>query len=112
MRYLPLALLSPTLLVLIWLYWMFPRGSFPLGRRLYDVLVIAMTMAACVVTSIWIDESAGSSAVAAFGRPSGQIWSQVKPALCGYGASTLLLAVGVIVRGLVWRRNDVGPASR
>jgi hypothetical protein len=106
MRYLPLVLLSPTLLVLIWLYWTFPKGRFARGRRLYDVMVIGVTLGACVITSMWIDDTAVSAADA-FGRPSGQIWRQVKPALCGYGVSIALLAAGVLVRGLVWRQRSV-----
>jgi hypothetical protein len=103
MRYLPLVLLSPTLLVLIWLYWSFPRGVSSLGRRLYDVMVIGMTVAACILANTYIDTAA--PALDAFGRQSGQIWGQVKPALCGYGIATALLGVGLLVRSLAWRRG-------
>jgi len=103
MRYLSLALLSPTLLVLVWLYWTFPKGAAPWWRRVYDVAVIGATLGACVFVAMQIDETAASAADA-FGRPSGQIWRQVKPALCGYGVATLLLGAGVLVRAVIWRR--------
>ena len=105
MRYLPLVLLGPTLLVLIWLYWTFPKGAASRWRRLYDVAVIGITLGACVVASVQIDASTVAPTADVFGRQSGQIWAQVKPALCGYGAATALLAVGLIVRSLVWRRG-------
>lgn len=105
MRYLPLVLLGPTLLVLIWLYWTFPKGAVSRWRRLYDVAVIGITLCACVVTSMQIDAPTVAPAADAFGRHSGQIWAQVKPALCGYGAATVLLAVGLLIRSLVWRRG-------
>lgn len=102
MRYLSLVLLSPTLLVLIWLYWTFPKGATP-WRRAYDVIVIGMTLSACVFVNLQIDSAVAVPGVDAFGRQSGQIWSQVKPALCGYGVSTLLLGAGLLIRSILWR---------
>lgn len=106
MRYLSLALLSPTLLVLVWLYWTFPKGAVSRWRRLYDSAVIGITLGACVVTSMQIDASTVASTIDAFGRQSGQIWTQVKPALYGYGVATVLLGAGLLIRSLVWRRGS------
>lgn len=111
MRYLSLALLSPTLLVLVWLYWTFPKDAFPRKRRLYDLVVIGMTLGACVFTSMHIDATMVSPALDGFGRRSGQIWSQVKPALCGYGVAMALLGLGMLVRSLLWRRDRSRSAS-
>lgn len=103
MRYLPLLLLSPTWLVLVWLYWMYPRATrVTVARRLYDVTSICLTLWVCVgITRLTYQETFVS--MGAFGRQSGEIWHQVKPALCGYGASTALLGIGLLVRGLLWR---------
>lgn len=110
MRYLSLALLSPTLLVLIWLYWTFPKGAASWWRRVYDVVVVTVTLSACVFVAMQVDAAAVSTADA-FGRQSGQIWSQVKPALCGYGVSTLLLGAGVLIRAALWCRPSARRAA-
>jgi hypothetical protein len=104
MPYLSFALLAPTWLVLVWLYWSFPKGAFSRWRRFYDVVVIGMTLGACIFIGMHVETSAMTSAADGFGRPSGQIWRQVKPALYGYGVATALLALGMLARGIFWRR--------
>ena len=109
MPYLSFALLAPTWLVLVWLYWSFPKGPFNRWRRLYDVVVVGLTLGACVFTGVHTEVTMMTSALAGFGRPSGQIWSQVKPALYGYGVATVLLGLGVLVRSFCWRQARHRP---
>ena len=103
MHYLSFALLAPTWLVLAWLYWSFPKGPFNRWRRFYDVGVIGVTLGACVFTGMHIEAETMTAVLDGFGRPSGQIWGQVKPALYGYGVATVLLGLGMLLRSFCWR---------
>lgn len=103
MRYLALFLLAPWLLILGWAYLVFPRGLMrTAARHLFDAAVLVVAFITTGL-AVWHGfESVSPPEAAAFGRPSGGIWKQVLPALCGYGAWVATLLVGLIVRQRAW----------
>ncbi|MFK2899012.1 hypothetical protein ISP15_01505 [Dyella jejuensis] len=108
MRHLPLLLLSPLLLVLLWLFWVYPKGG--LGNRwrlLYNLVVTLLTVMACAWATTSFHAASSSPAAGVFGRQSGDIWNQVKPSLCGYGISIGVLGIAVAIRSILWRSRAV-----
>jgi hypothetical protein len=105
MRYLAIILLAPWLLILGWAYWSYPRSLLRSGaRRSFDVAALLLAALAAVQCAMLGFDAATVPAVGQFGRSSGAIWQQVLPALYGYGACVLVLALALIVRQLIWRR--------
>ena len=109
MRYLALLLLAPWLIVLGWAYFAYPK-SLPrtIGRRLFDLLALALAAAAAVGAAVVGYEAAELPGVDQFGRASGAIWQQVLPALYGYGACVAVLALALAVRWCGWGRRRRG----
>ncbi|BBD79354.1 hypothetical protein [Aerosticca soli] len=104
MRYLAVLLLAPWLLILGWLYWAFPRElARTAGRRAFDLGVLLAATVATFGSVVYGFDHAPLPASGPYGRGSGAIWQQVLPALYGYGACVVVLLLGAIVRGGLWR---------
>jgi len=106
MRYLPLLLLGPWLLVLAWAYWAWPRSlPRPLARRVFDVA--ALVLAGCA--TVWLAgvgyDSFEGVLVDEHGRRSGAIWQQVAPILYAYGGFSVVLVLAALLRQGLWRRS-------
>lgn len=106
MRYLSLMLLAPWLLVLAWAYCSYPK-TLPrtAGRRGFDVLVVLAALASCIAAAVHAFDSVALKQVGNFGQESGGIWKQVMPALYGYGAFVLVIAVALWLRRTLWKRH-------
>lgn len=102
--WLPLLLLGPWLVLLGWLYWLFPR-SLPRsgGRRLFDIAALLLAAFAT-----WYLARVGFQAfdgveVDQVGRHSGAIWQHVLPILYAYGGFSAVLLPAVVLRQRIWR---------
>ncbi|CAM5632414.1 hypothetical protein [Rhodanobacter lindaniclasticus] len=106
MRYLSILLLAPWLLVLCWIYWIWPR-SLPrtTGRRLFDVLALVLAGIATTLAALAGFDSAVVPELGEFGPVSGSIWQQVLPALWGYGAFAAVIVPAVLLRQWLWGRR-------
>ena len=106
MRYLAIILLTPWLLILCWAYWAYPK-SLPhtRGRRTFDVAAVLLAMAAAMQSAVSGFDAVELPMIGPFGRASGGIWQQVLPALYGYGALLIVLAVAMGLRWMVWGRR-------
>jgi hypothetical protein len=102
-RFLSILLLAPWLLVLCWLYWIWPR-SLPrtAGRRSFDLLVLLLAGLATAWAALAGFDSAVLPEPGEFGKVSGSIWQQVLPALWGYGAFTAVIVPAALLRQLFW----------
>jgi hypothetical protein len=92
MRYLGLILLLPTLAIMVWVYWAFPRDvpRTP-ARRRFDVAAIVIA----AVSAVWglnyaIDLPRGES---------DPIWPQVFAALAVYHTAPVILGFAWWLRG-------------
>ncbi|WP_114241318.1 hypothetical protein [Dyella sp. C9] len=104
MRYLAILMLAPWLLILGWAYWAYPKSLPRTGsRRAFDAAALLLAAFAAVQCASAAFDTASVPAVGQYGPASGAIWQQVLPALYGYGACVLVLALALIVRHLVWR---------
>lgn len=103
MRFLSILLLAPWLLVLCWLYWIWPR-SLPrtAGRRTFDLLVLLLAGLATAWAALAGFDSAVLPEPGEFGKVSGSIWQQVLPALWGYGAFAAVIVPAALLRQLFW----------
>jgi hypothetical protein len=107
MRFLALLLLAPVLLVLAWAYASYPK-SLPRtpARRLFDGAALLLAIAAAVIATVLGHDMVVPPGMDANGlRPSGAIWQQVLPALIGYGAFSVVLALALWLRAGLWRRG-------
>ena len=97
-------LLAPWLLVLCFLYWMFPR-SLPRSktRRLFDVIFIVMSLMAALGAALLAEQGQQPALTDALGHRAGDIWPQVLAALYAYGAFSTVLATGTLLRAWLWR---------
>lgn len=105
MAMLAFALLAPWLLVLCFLYWQFPRHLPRTSqRRALDVAVIVLALLAAAASThlAWLGWQPPTTD--ALGRRTGDIWPAVLAALYAYGAFSLVLLTGFVVRALLWRR--------
>ena len=105
MRYLPLLLMGPWLLILAWAYWAYPK-SLPrtLGRRLFDVAALVLAAWATVwLAGVGYDGFAGVEADE-LGVRSGAIWQQVAPILYAYGGFSGVLIPAALLRHGLWRK--------
>lgn len=103
MRYLAILLLAPWLLILCWVYWAYPKNlpRSP-GRRVFDAVALLLAASAAVQAALSGFDRAELPLVGQFGRASGAIWQQVLPALCGYGAFTVVLVLATLLRQWIW----------
>ncbi len=106
MRYLAFALLMPWLLILCWAYWAYPK-SLPRTspRRAFDVATVLIALVAAAQAALLGFDTAVRPAVGPFGPATGGIWQQVLPALYGYGALLIVLALALGLRWLLWGRR-------
>jgi len=106
MRYLAFVLLTPWLLILCWAYWAYPK-SLPktLARRAFDAAAVLIAMIAAAKTAALGFDTALQPTMGPFGRGSGGIWQQVLPALYGYGALLVVLALALGLRWMLWGRR-------
>ncbi|MEO8999119.1 MAG: hypothetical protein ABI227_12740 [Rhodanobacter sp.] len=106
MRYLAILLLAPWLLILCWAYWAYPK-SLPRtpARRVLDVAALLLALIATAQCAVIGFDTVELPVVDGFGRASGAIWQQVLPALYGYGAFTVVLALAMLLRHVIWRRR-------
>jgi hypothetical protein len=104
MRYLAILMLAPWLLILGWAFWAYPK-SLPRRRmrRGFDLAALLLAAFAAVECANTAFDTATVPAAGQYGHASGAIWQQVLPALYGYGACVVVLALALIVRQLVWR---------
>lgn len=101
---LAVALLAPWLLVLCFLYWVFPRAVPRTGaRRLFDVAFILLSLLAAVGGALLAQHGQVPTATDALGHRAGDIWPEVLAALYAYGAFSVVLLAAVTLRALVWR---------
>jgi hypothetical protein len=106
MRYLAILLLAPWLLILCWAYWNYPKHlPRTVGRRWFDVLALALTLLAAALCALLGFDGVELPVVDALGPPSGAIWQQVRPALYGYGAFTVVLLLALVLRQFFWGRR-------
>lgn len=111
MRFLAILLLAPWLLILCGIFWFYPRDlQRTAGRRVYDVLAVLLMSSMALAAALIAFDRVELPASAELGRASGAIWQQVLPALCGYGAFTIVLVVAMWLRQLIWGRHK--QASR
>ncbi len=106
MRYLAFVLLAPWLLILCWAYWAYPK-SLPRtsARRGFDAAAVLIALAAAAKAALLGFDTALRPSIGQFGRGSGGIWQQVLPALYGYGALLLVLALALGLRWILWGRR-------
>lgn len=104
MRYLAILLLAPTLLILGWAYFSYPK-SLPrtAARRAFDTLALLLAAIAAIGCAVFAYDVTQLPEVGTFGRASGAIWQQVFPVLIGYGVCVGVLAVALLLRHLLWR---------
>jgi hypothetical protein len=106
MRYLAIVLLMPWLLILCWAYWSYPKHRHrEHGRRAFDTAAVLVALGAAAVGSAVGFDSVQQPSIGPFGRASGGIWQQVLPALYGYGALLVVLAVALGLRWWLWGRR-------
>lgn len=107
MRYLPLLLMGPWLLILAWAYWAYPK-SLPRvwTRRLFDMLALVLATWATVQLAAWSYDSFEGVTRDAMGTHSGAIWQQVAPALYAYGGFAAVLVPAALLRQGLWRRRQ------
>lgn len=106
MRYLAILLLAPLLLVLCGIYWAYPR-SLPRTwwRRSFDIVALLLILVVSATCAVIGFDAVGAPATDEFGRISSGIWQQVLPALYGYGAFSVMLALATLLRHLIWARR-------
>lgn len=104
MRYLALMLLGPWLIVLGWAYWSYPKDlPRTRARRAFDTVVLMVATLASVMATVLAYDAVVLPPADEFGPRSGAIWQQVMPALYGYGAFLVVLAVALVLRRRAFR---------
>jgi hypothetical protein len=105
MRYLAILLLAPWLLVLVGLYWAYPKSIARTStRRTFDVVALAVVAFVTVEFAMLGFDQAALPGENDLGHMSGAIWQQVLPALYGYAAFSVALLLALLIRHLIWRR--------
>lgn len=103
---LAVALLAPWLLVLCFLYWVFPRSLPRTGpRRAFDLACIVLSLLAALGGALLAGHGQPPAPTDALGHRAGDIWPEVLAALCAYAAFTVCLLAGLLIRAAVWRRK-------
>lgn len=108
MRYLPLLLMGPWLLILAWVYWAYPKSLPKIWtRRLFDLVALALAAWVTIWLAAWGYDSFPGVTVDVLGKRSGAIWQQVGPALYAYGGFSVVMISAALLRWALWRRRSV-----
>lgn len=94
---LTLILFLPWFAILAVLYWMFPRQPRNLGRVLYDIVTLALSVAAFLWSVYWSIENADTS--------YGKLWPQILATALGYGVFLAALGIAFAARHLLFKRR-------
>lgn len=89
-------LFLPWFAILGALYWLFPRQPRGIGRRLFDLAVLAVSVWLSIAGMRWGFLTADASV--------GAIWKQVLATLVAYGIFLAVLTVAVPLRHVLFRR--------
>ena len=98
-------LLSPFLIILSWMYWLWPKShARGPGRLGYDLTVLGLAWGLALVAGVigFHDAAAGGH---------GPIWKQVVGALAVYHVFPLLLAIGWVLRPRIVGRAQASESS-
>lgn len=95
---LPLLLLAPTIILIVWLYWAYPK-SLPRtsARRTFDVFALLIALGVAVAVGRMIEIEAVTDVINA------AVWAQVLAVLYSYGAFLVLMIVAAWVRWRLFR---------
>jgi len=100
--FLGLALFTPTLLIISWLYWTFPRNlPRTLARRRFDAAVLLLSVVFAFALGYVGVAHGHNAAHAALGG-----WQMAAPPLYSYAGYSMVMALGLFVRHRIWRQRD------
>ena len=85
-------LFLPWFLILGVLYWMFPRKPRHAARVFYDIVALALSVAAFLWSVYWSIDNADAG--------YGKLWPQILATALGYGVFLAVLGIAFFVR---WR---------
>ena len=94
---LTLILFLPWFLILGVLYWLFPRKPRGAARVLYDIVALALSVAAFLWSVHW--------SVANADTHHGRMWPQVLATALGYGVFLAALGIAFVARRLLFGRK-------
>ncbi|AOH36819.1 hypothetical protein BGP89_11035 [Luteimonas sp. JM171] len=89
---LTLILFLPWFLVLGAVYWWLPRQPRPLARVTYDIVALAVSLAAFLWSVYWSMDNADTG--------YGTLWPQILATALGYGVFLAVLTLAFLVRAL------------
>ena len=96
---LALVLFAPWFAILGWAYWNYPKSHLRSpARRRFDLLVLAFALVVTVIAMRW-------SYFLPF-KGVGVMWPQVIATLAAYHAFLLVLVLGWLLRGRLFRAPD------
>lgn len=94
---LTLILFLPWFLVLVVLYWFYPRQPGGLARRLYDLAAILASLALFVASLYWSHDIADPA--------HGRMWKQILSTALGYGVFLGAMLLAFLLRMRMFRRR-------
>lgn len=94
---LTLILFLPWFLILVALFWFWPREPRGLARRLYDIVATLLSLAAFVASLYWVQDVADPA--------HGRMWKQILATALGYGVFLAAMLVAFLLRALLFRRR-------
>lgn len=112
MRFLGFALMAPTLLVMLCLYWAFPRQPRHGARRAFDVLAVVLSLAAAIACNLWGYSDDLHPLTDHLGHRAGDIWPQVLAALYAYAGFSVVLFMAIVLRARLWPKTAASEAGR
>jgi len=98
---LTLILFLPWFLILVGLFWVYPRQPRGLWRRLYDVAAVLLSLGAFVASLYWLQDIADPA--------HGRMWRHILATAAGYGVFLAAMLVAFVLRALLFRSRR-GPA--
>ena len=94
---LTLILFLPWFLILVALFWFWPREPRGLARRLYDIVATLLSLAVFVASLYWVQDVADPA--------HGRMWKQILATALGYGVFLAAMLVAFLLRALLFRRR-------
>lgn len=94
---LTLILFLPWFAILAVLYWIFPRQPRNPARVLYDIVTLALSVAAFLWSVYWSLDNADTS--------YGKLWPQILATALSYGVFLAVLGIAFAVRHLLFKRG-------